>query len=235
MDCDAFRELIAADPTRRDAQCEQHAQACSGCRAYASRLRSAEGLIQEALRLDVAQLKHAASHGSNEKPPRFRPRMAGIGMAAALLVGLALWLGVGQSPQPDAEALVADVLEHWYQEPESWVTTAAAVTPASLADVVSGKARVDSARLGTVSYARPCYVHGQWVPHLVVQGEAGPVMVLLLADERLEQPAPLELPEEGLEGFILPLGRGSIAILGDEGEPLEPLGERLTGAVEWSI
>ena len=86
-----------------------------------------------------------------------------------------------------------------------------------------------------MSYAHSCFVRGEWVPHLVVQGERGPVMLLLLPHERVTEPVPLELPEEGLAGVIVPLGEGSVAIMGETDESMEPIRERLNAAVEWSI
>jgi hypothetical protein len=96
-------------------------------------------------------------------------------------------------------------------------------------------AAIDLARLDVVSYARSCLVNGRWVPHLVVQGETGPVMVLLLAREPLAQPQPLDLPAENLRGAIVPVGGGSIAILGQDGETLEAMQQALAEAVEWTI
>ena len=90
-------------------------------------------------------------------------------------------------------------------------------------------------RLGLLSYAQSCLVRGEWIPHLVVQGERGPIMLLLLPHERVTEPVPLELPEEGFSGVIVPLGEGSVAVMGEEGEPLELIRERLAAAVEWSI
>jgi hypothetical protein len=70
---------------------------------------------------------------------------------------------------------------------------------------------------------------------LVVQGEAGPVMVLLLSREILAETMPLDLAAEGLRGLILPLGEGSVAILGDDAEDLQSVQEDIAGAVEWTI
>ena len=60
-------------------------------------------------------------------------------------------------------------------------------------------------------------------------------MLLLLPHESVAEPLPLDLPEEGLQGVILPVGAGSIAVLGTDGEPLEPIRQRISDSVEWSI
>ena len=54
------------------------------------------------------------------------------------------------------------------------------VTPAMFATAVGEHVEIDIGGLGLFSYAMSCFVRGEWVPHLVVQGEHGPVMLLLL-------------------------------------------------------
>jgi len=68
-----------------------------------------------------------------------------------------------------------------------------------------------------------------------VQGRAGPVIVLLLADEHIAAEIPLDIPQEGLRGVIVPLDEGSIAILGDDAEALEAIERDVSAAVSWSI
>ena len=90
-------------------------------------------------------------------------------------------------------------------------------------------------RLGLLSYAQSCLVRGERIPHLVLQGDRGPVMLLLLPHERVTESVPLELPAEGLSGEIMPLGEGSVAVMGEPGEPMEAIRERLAVTVEWTI
>ncbi len=52
--------------------------------------------------------------------------------------------------------------------------------------------------------------------HLVVQSDGGPLTVLLIPEQTVEGIVPLELAEQGLDGSILPAGRGSIAVLGED-------------------
>jgi hypothetical protein len=78
-------------------------------------------------------------------------------------------------------------------------------------------------------------VAGQWVPHLVVQGTEGPVMILLLPPRAIPDTMPLSLPEQRIDGRLLPHGEGSIAVMGRDGEPLEDIGQRALAAVEWTI
>ena len=66
----------------------------------------------------------------------------------------------------------------------------------------------------------------------VIQGEQGPVTILLLPDEAIVDAVPIE--GESINGVILPVGGGSIAIIGEAGERLEEIQERVTKSVTWT-
>ena len=235
MDCTLVREKIEADPAHLDDAAVAHLQECAACSAYADRVNNAERLINEALRFDVSALKDNAARPTAPAPLFVRYRSALGGDAAAIVVGVAVWFGTSIAPSTQSAELVAEVVQHWYEEPDSWVRTDVQVSAASLQRVVNGQAEIDIAELGLLSYAQSCFVRGEWVPHLVLQGEQGPVMLLLLPHESVDEPLPLAMPDEGLSGVIVPHGEGSIAIMGEDSEPIPPIQNRLGDSVEWSI
>ena len=90
---------------------------------------------------------------------------------------LLLWLSAPRASF--AEQLVA----HAEGEPQSLVRTAEPVAPGVLDDVLSRSGVRLKPGAGMISYAMSCWFRGQFVPHLVVQSERGPVTVLLLTRE----------------------------------------------------
>ncbi len=229
MDCEAFRLEILADPAGGGDAVDSHEAACGPCAAFAERARRAEVLISKALRFDVAAMQTQA------EPALPRRRMSGplMGVAAAVVAVVAL--GFGSSFfGPSVGTMSADLAEHWRHEPYSWVVTDQQVGTMELTKAVAGKALIDLDQLPTVTYAHSCFFRGQWVPHLVIQGENGPVMVMLLPAEEVGKPMTLQVVEENLEGMVIPHGQGSIAILATEGEAIEPLQKAISSAVEWS-
>jgi len=157
------------------------------------------------------------------------------GLAAAVVVAIAVWFGVTAARPASDDELVAAVLAHWDHEPESWNFTEARVSSALLDNVLSGTASIDTSTIGTISFARSCWVAGEWLPHLVVQSERGPVMVLLLREYEIEQALRLELPEQGLVGTLRPVEGGSIAVLGAGAEPLDNVERRIASAINLGI
>ena len=98
------------------------------------------------------------------------------------------------------------------------------IVPASVANV--------NHDAGLITYAQSCVINGKRVPHLVIQGKNGPVTILLMPDEEVD--AAVELEGESINGVILPVGNGSIAIIGEEDENLSPIQENLLNSVTWS-
>lgn len=236
MSCEKLRQRLASDPARADDEFDRHAASCAACAAFRQRLERAERLIQKALRFDV----DAARREVVARPKVVRARSSwpvlASGVAAGLAIGLVVWSYFSGPANLTPEALAAEVAAHWYHEPQSWVVSDVEVSDAELAGVLDGRVGLDlSALPRAISYVESCRVGGQRVPHLVIQGEQGPYMVLLMPGRTLESPVPVELADEGLRGRVFPAGGGAIAVLGggdaDDARAVETM---VASAIDWS-
>jgi hypothetical protein len=230
--CELLRQRVCAEPPAADAAFERHAETCAGCRAFRQRLLRTEALIGRALGFDVTRATAA-----RRRPAGVTASWVslGAGVAAAAIAGLTFWSIAGGSLRVPSTELAAAVVAHWAHEPDSLRRTDASVSFADLAEVMLGTAEMDMSALGAVSYASVCRVGGRIMPHLVVQGEAGPYMVLLLPGEALASPVPLASADGGLAGRIVPRGSGSIAVLGQAGAELDAMESMVADAVDWSL
>ena len=212
MDCETFREQICIDPASTAAQLQAHERECQACTAFALRARKTESLIHQAMRFDTQKAK---------SQPARRPAAMYGSLAAAAIAGLAFWFGLAVNQPASTDELVAEILAHMDHEPHATEFTTVSVAERDLNQVLAGEATIDLAALGTtlgpVTYANKCAVAGQWMSHLVVQSGDGPVTILLIPEQSVDGIVPLELAEQGLGGSILPAGRGSIAVLGEDG------------------
>jgi hypothetical protein len=87
--------------------------------------------------------------------------------------------------------------------------------------------------LTDVRYAGICPIRHQPSGHLVLAGTHGPVTVLLMPHETIRQRLPIATAE--FRGVILPVGDGSVAIVGAPGETLETIEQQLDRALRgWS-
>ncbi len=248
MRCEEFRERLDAEPAAEFPGRLEHAAECAECARYAARAAVFERRLAAALAVDVPSFDIAlpeAESPADVVPLRTRGKTSGsrpwvvpawIGAAAVLMLGVALVLRVG-SPVDGGlppQALAAEVLAHMDHEAFSRVVTSVPVGQQELARVLRpAVSRLDSGSVGLVTYAHTCPIAGHEVPHLVVQGAEGPVTLLLMPEQPVSSPVTLE--GNGFHGVILPVGDGSIAVVGEHGNSVDDVTRSIAGAVDWSI
>lgn len=193
-----------------------------------------EDLLARALRIDVPE----AVPSSEPRRPLPALRWAALAAGIMIAVGLSVRMlqNIGYIGTGD---LGHDVVAHIHHEPAAirtpFMEPQLAVPEAELATVL----REAGANLGPmrpmVRYAKLCPFRGEMVAHFVVQGASGPVTVLLLPDEDVEQP--LRVDEDGFIGTIVPLPiGGSVAVVGNQGEEaLEQIQREVAAAVRWRL
>lgn len=194
--------------------------------------------IAKALQIDVPELR------APELPPIEADKVATlparrraskpVWFAVAATVVLATSVAVRMSGMFDShDSLAAEVLAHLDHEPAALRITDKPVSDARLARVVPASMAVFERRESLVTYAQSCIINGKRVPHLVIQGQHGPVTILLMPEEKIAEATPLD--GANVKGLILPVGDGSIAIIGDREEELETIRNDVVDSVTWTI
>ena len=237
IDCKEYRRRVMAEPALAQggpADLNEHPGSCAGCTAFTQRLLAFEGRLVAALRLELP----ASPSRSNVVPlsPRALARAPRrwLAMAASVVLGVGiaavLWLGTAQ------RSLAADLVEHMSHEPAAWTTTDARVSSAYLAGVLRDAHVRLLPNMNRVSYAMSCSFRNHHVPHLVVQSDAGPVTVMVLAHENVTKPQPFD--EQGYRGMIVPMpGHGGVAVItrGRSMPDTERIVASLVGSIQWTL
>lgn len=240
MICDRARLLIGGDPQTVSVELNEHLQRCSYCPQFRERmveldvrlLRAFAAGTADSLRLQPPALSATiASSGRLGRPSKWqvptlirsRTWSMGIGLAAALLMGVALWLG---EPPP---TLGAEIIAHIENEPGSWSATKP-VSAALLASILEAGGLKLRAPLGlAVVYARNCSFQGRSVPHFVVNTESGPVTVMVLAQVQVHSPVRFQSDE--YRGLLLPLNGGGLAVVSHTDLSLDGPGNQVVYAL----
>ncbi len=194
--------------------------------------------IAKALQIDVPELRVP------ELPPIRDDNVAALPVrqrslrpvwfAVAATMVLATSIGVRMSGLFDSNASLAEeVLAHLDHEPAALRVSDVPVSDARLARAVPASLAVFQRGDSLVTYAQSCIINGKRVPHLVIQGRHGPVTILLMPEEKIAEATPLD--GANVKGLILPVGDGSIAIIGDREEELETLRKDIVDSVTWTI
>lgn len=208
-----------------------------------NRLTEEERRRREAIVADDAQFEALLETAFRVSAPPAAPtrRRSGghwpalVAIAATMVLAAGAWFGLRTTgPVSNTSQLAPEIIAHIHHEPAALVVSARRVPDAEFGAVLSRGGATLQGPVGQVSYAKLCPFRGQMVAHFVVQGERGPVTVMLLPDEEISAPAAID--EDGFKGTIVPIdGGGSIAVVGQPDEDLEVIRNRLLQAVRWKL
>lgn len=234
MNCEEFEQAIAADPSFGGGAA--HLLQCSSCKAFRAEMQALDRQIGEALQISVPKLQipdlpELDSGNVVTMAGRRFTTPTWFAMAATIIIAAVLGMRMlGNSVI--YPSLAEEVVAHLDHERYSLRVSDEAVSDSKLASVVPADIAQLNHSAGLITYARSCTINGNTVPHLVIQGERGPVTILLLPDEMISKAIPLN--GENIKGVILPVGSGSIAIIGVRDERLEEIRKSVVNSVMWS-
>jgi hypothetical protein len=235
MNCEEYRQALTADPAWVDES--GHVAACADCQSFTRKLQSLNLDIARALQIDVPEpavpeLPDIDDSNVATLPTRRRSR-APIWFAIAATVVLATSVSLRMSGLFESyETLGEEVLAHLDHEPRALRVTDVPVSDARLQRALPATVAVIDRTQSLVTYANPCIINGHRVPHLVIQGQHGPVTILLMPEEKIAEL--IELEGDNVHGMIVPSGDGSIAIIANRDEPLDAVRQSVIDSVTWT-
>jgi len=218
MNCQEARLQIGADPGADDPAIAEHIAQCPECARYRQELRNMDRIVSAALRVDFP----AARPTARISP---RPLWAIAASLVVVIVGALAWL---LNPR---DTFAAQVIDHVNGEAFSLVRTGQPADAAELEEILARAGIRLKPDAMLVSYAARCQFRGHAVPHLVVQTEHGPVTVLVLADEVVKSK---RIDEDGFEGVVVLAPRGSLVVLGQDGD-VQPVAATVLNALDYSV
>jgi hypothetical protein len=235
MKCIDYKEALTADPGFNDES--GHAESCADCQGYRVEILALNSKIAAAMEVSVPELvmpelpdidtQNVVSLSNR----RVMSKPAWFAMAATVLlaavVGIRM-MGIGVS----YGTLEEQVLAHVDHEPSALVPSSTPVSDRRLSRAVPKDVATMNHDFGLITYAESCSINGKDVPHLVIQGAHGPVTILLMPHEKVAKATALD--GVNIKGIILPVGDGSIAIIGDREEQLNQVKENVLDSVMWS-
>jgi hypothetical protein len=237
MNCEDFKQAIAADPTASFEGAE-HAAGCTDCAVFQADMQALDARIGKALAIDVPELTMPelppVEDDNVANLPFTRRGRAPAWLAIAASFALAAVIVTQYLGDPVVyESLADEIVAHLDHEPYALKVTDEAVSERRFSRVVNESVGTMDRNVGLITYAQSCVINGKTVPHLVMQGEAGPITLLLMPDEMVDMAQ--QIDGEGINGVILPVGNGSIAIIGEREENLTEVEQRVIESVEWRI
>lgn len=233
MNCEQYRQEVATDPSFDGGA--SHLRECTACQAYRDEMQALDRKIGRALAIEVPEprVPELPDIDTGNVVPLRRRITAPAWLAIAATVVVAALLGIRMlGSGAEHYSLGDEILAHLDHEPYALRVTDQPVSDSRLASVVPANVAKMDHSAGLITYAQSCVINGRDVPHLVIQGVRGPVTILLMPEERISEAQ--ELMGDNINGVILPVGNGSIAIIGESDEPLERLQEEIVRSAAWT-
>lgn len=233
MNCFEFRKVCIAEPRSAAAEYRRHRAECPGCAAFAESQEGFERALTKAVQIDVPPELNARLILRQTTRHSFSLRRT-LAYAASILVVLGLVFGVMREPRsPGVDTGVEKVasidevvIGHILDEPEHLVSQdeVPAVRAAGVLARVGVTLRGD---IGLIRFADLC--PGGPGVHLVLAGNRGPVTVMIMPTMPVS--ARHVLARGGFAGVVVPMGEGSLAIVGFPGEPIDEHEQRVRAAI----
>jgi len=241
MNCEDYKAALAGDPSASIEGGDAHVAACDSCAAFRAEMQALDAKIAQALSINVPNLQMPELpeiEDDNVVNIPFRNKQTfsmptWIGIAATVVIAAFVGVRMIDLDPGSGLPLNEEVLAHFDHEPSSLQVTTVAVSDEQFSTVVNPSIGTMDRNVGLVTYANSCIINGKTIPHLVIQGEKGPITLLLMPEEMID--GAMTLDGNGVNGVILPMGNGSIAIIGEQDEPLDAIEQRIIDSVEWSI
>jgi Protein of unknown function (DUF3379) len=210
ISCAEYRRQMLAEPNNASPLLREHRKTCEACAAYSVKLERFEAKLRQALEVPIGaqQADNVVQLAARRRP--VPPQRRWLAVAASVLggIGIATFLWIGSVRPTLASAVVA----HLGHEPGVWNPTDRMVPTPELAAVLKDAGVRLGSGLSRVSYAQSCLFRMHHVPHLVVQTASGPVTVMVLAYESVDQAQRFD--EQGYQGMLVPVhGHGSLAVI----------------------
>lgn len=233
MNCNNCQEILGAEPESTIPEVIEHLKDCVDCQAFKAGAQNLDSILAQAMKVDVPDgLMDFDYTGKVVEFPAAKKRNPLVPFALAASVLLVVAASFLSWRSASVESWAPDLIAHIEHEPKAFAIT----TPVPAAKVVQ-VAQQNGVRMagdfGNITYIKSCPFRGKMVTHLVAQTDRGPVTVMLLPGETVDQPE--QIDEEGYVGTVLPFNGGSIVVVGSDGESAKKIQKQMSSSVTWDI
>lgn len=189
--------------------------------------------LRRALEVDVPEnlISRILLHQSFDKS-RIASLRRGRWLALAASVMLTVSVATGYSWLQNRTSLEQAVLHEVYNELKS--RNSRDIVPVThVNDVWQPIGAAVDKNVGTMNFVSRCPLRDSYAGHLIVPGIKGPVSVIVMPDEIVR--FSIKVRNKRFTGIIVPSATGSIAFIGETGESLNVIEERVRKSVRYQF
>ncbi len=233
MDCNEFIQKLGENPSAQEADFIEHSRACKKCRKlYLEQIELERRLKNIVSEEKSEKLKSKVISAYTRQKVEQKKKIFRFGWVSSMAaVAFAAFLGVKIYQNYSLNNFVLAHIDHELDQLQNTVT----VSESRLQGFYRAFETDFLNILPDVVYVEKCWMRTGFGLHLIVSGKQGPVTVLLMPNEDIEMPQAVESSDFSGKIFPIQLGdhgeKGSIALVGGQGEPVDMLAEKIRMAM----
>ncbi len=229
------------DPASRDPEFVRHRRECKACGAAGAGAMQFERRLTQAAKVDVPEdlgarilLRHSFEHRGRRRVlyTLTASVLVALGFVSGLVIPERNPLPEGSVPVTGADSglmnLEQAILARMASEPDALLATEEVETE-TLQRVLRKVGWDLDRQFGQVRFGHVCTVGGRDSAHLVLKGSQGPITLMLIARQPLQQVRDIE--GDSLTGVVVPIEGGNLAVVTHRGENLDSILEQVRSAV----
>lgn len=249
MNCLEFRRVCLSDPGNNDEGYLRHREECHDCGRYADSTSAIDSKLEDAMRVPVPEdlvnrIKLRQVIQDEQVSRRGRPMQMALAASVVLAVTLGSLFGYRvYTTNQYVSQLAVSAVDHTRMERQGNHFVAEHDNPLRQQErfkqvlaAFGGSVMDDElAALGDILHVQVCALDSIDGPvaHAVFRGEQGEVTVYYVYGRKLRDRE--DFNKGQLKGMLVPAGQGNIAIVGDPGESLVAIADKLEHAIAWHI
>jgi hypothetical protein len=233
MNCQQFQQRCILDPACQEPAFLAHQQICPDCANFAQEMKQFETVLLTAMQVTVpADLtKRILVQSANQRMitsswHRFHWQLAASLLLFVSLSLSGLWWWSTSHPKP----LEQQLMVYLAKEPKVF-STAQQVPLAELHKMFNAIGAKLVGEIGTVSFCKVLKLNGYTSAHMVLVENNQPINILLIRDSPIRQTE--KLSYQNLQGILLPIQQGNIAVVATSTESLQEIAIRIQQVVKW--
>jgi len=234
MNCLEFRRQLTIDPLADDVALAEHEQQCPECAKFAREIRADEIKLRATLKsiqppegmADRIRLAAGLEQRAAVRRRWWYSAAAGVLMA----IGVSMVSLFSTTLERTNVALAQSVIHH-IEDEASHLREAHPVSAGRINYVFRRFGAELTSSIGPIHFAAECLMRERNGVHLVLPGQAGPITVFFMPGENADGETAIKSTR--FQGYLVPTNWGSIAVVGEQDESLEGMGQRLAAAVSW--
>jgi hypothetical protein len=234
-----FRKNAIIDPDNQDSDFLQKAAQTAANRRLLEEQRAFNHSLLKTLDVNVPanlseriilaqQLSQFKVQQKKTRQEQWRYWLGGSLAASIMVMSLSLFLLLSENSEVLAQEVVTHVIEDTHA-----LDVHMNVPKSSIDTMLASYGGKLNGPIGQVYFLGHCIIGGHTGIHMVLNTPQGLVTVLLLPNRSIESSTALR--DEQLNGILYPSQKGSIAIVADKPEAIEPTRQQINQNLNWII